>query len=132
NMVWDNFSPTHRQAPNHPYGRPKENEKGFDRYDWEKIDQMMLNSHHGINKETSSDGRIPFALGMFGNWPAEGNVTSTVFWDENNSESIGIFVKDIAYWDDNQYAIWHDTRDISVKFFYKDSLLRWSYPVISG
>jgi len=132
NMVWDNFSPTHRQAPNHPYGQPKKDEKGFNRYDWEKVDQMMLNSHHGINKETSSDGKIPFALGMYGNWPAEGNVTSTVFWDENKNESIGIFVKDIAYWNDNQYAIWHDTRDISVKFFYKDNLLKWSYPVISG
>jgi hypothetical protein len=132
NIVWDDFSPTHRQAPNHPYGGPKENAKGFGRYDWEKIDQTMLNSHHGINKEVSPDGKIPFDLGIYGNWPAEGNVTSVLFWDENKNESVGIFAKDIAYWNDNQYAIWHDTRDISVKLFYKDGLLRWAYPLLTG
>jgi len=132
NIVWEGFSPTHRQAPNHPYGQPKDDAVGFDRYDWEKIDQTMLNSHHGINKEVSDDGKIPFDLGIYGNWPAEGNLTSVLFWNENKNESVGVFVKDIAYWNDNQYAIWHDTRDISVKFYYKDNLLRWSYPVISG
>ena len=24
-IEWSNFSPTHRQAPNHPYGQPNEN-----------------------------------------------------------------------------------------------------------
>lgn len=129
---WNKFAPTHRQAPNHPYGKPKENAKGFNRYDWESISQTMLNSHHGINKEVSADGKIPFQVGLFGNWPAETNVTSSLFWDEKSNRSIGIFTQDLSYWDDRQYAIWHDPRDLSVKFFYKDSLLKWSYPLING
>jgi hypothetical protein len=129
---WVNFKPTHRQAPNHPYGSPKETGKGFTRYDWETVDQTMLNSHHGIIKNTSSDGKIPFEAGIYGNWPAELNVTSTLFWNEETDQSVGIFVQDIEYWDNRQYPIWHDSRIMSVKFYYQDQLLRWSYPLING
>jgi hypothetical protein len=131
-MEWSGFSPTRRQAPNHPYGSPKPDGTGFNRYDWERIDQTMLNSHHGINKEVSPDGKIPFELGIFGNWPAETNQTSSVFWDERTDQSVGLFVKDISFWNDRQYAIWHDTRIMSVKFYYKDALLKWLFPVVNG
>lgn len=131
-IEWNNFSPTHRQAPNHPYGHPNENSSGFTRYNWEKIDLTMLNSHHGITKSTSNDGKIPFEVGIFGNWPAENNVTSSVFWDENSNQSIGLFVKDIEGWNSYKYPIWIDTQELSIKFYYKDSLLKWTYPLING
>ncbi|MDR2139716.1 MAG: hypothetical protein LBP50_09225 [Tannerella sp.] len=131
-LEWTRFAPTHRQAPNHPYGAPKKEASGFGRYDWETVGQTMLDSHHGINRPSSADGRIPFELGIFGNWPAETNLTSAVFWDEKTDRSIGAFVQDMAFWNDRQYAIWHDTRVLSIKFFYRDSLLRWSYPVRNG
>ena len=129
-MTWENFSPTHRQAPNHPYGGPK-NSPGFQRYDWEKIDQSMLNSHHGITY-AGSDGRIPFEIGIYGNWPAERTVTSSVFWDEKAMLSVGIFMEDASYWDDREYSIWSNTGKINVKFFYNNGKLRWVYPVSSG
>ncbi|MDR1938871.1 MAG: hypothetical protein LBQ73_10305, partial [Tannerellaceae bacterium] len=131
-IEWSNFHPTHRQAPNHPYGSPKANGKGFTRYDWETVGQTMLNSHHGIIKNTSTDGKIPFEAGIYGNWPAERNVTSSLFWDEQTNQSVGIFVQDIAYWDNRQYPVWHDPRIMSVKFYYQDKRLRWSYPLING
>lgn len=131
-IEWENFSPTHRQAPNHPYGNPKKDARGFERYDWEKIDLMMLNSHHGIKKSTTNDGKIPYDVGIFGNWPSEDNVTSSVFWDERNNQSIGLFVKDLGGWNSYKYPIWVDTYELSIKFYYKDSMLRWSYPLING
>ncbi len=131
-IEWNNFYPTHRQAPNHPYGNPKADARGFERYDWEKIDLTMLNSHHGIIKSTSDDGKIPYEVGIFGNWPAENNVTSSVFWDEKSNQSIGVFVKDLEGWNSYKYPIWIDTQELSIKFYYKDSLLRWSYPLING
>jgi hypothetical protein len=131
-MEWTGFEPTHRQAPNHPYGSPKPDGKGFTRYDWETVGQTMLNSHHGIIKNTSDDGKIPFEAGIYGNWPAELNVTSSLFWDERSGRSVGIFVQDIAFWDNLQYPVWHDPRIMSVKFYYHDSRLRWSYPLING
>ena len=131
-VVWDNFAPTHRQAPNHPYGNPKKDATGFDRYNWENISQTMLNSHHGIIKSENSDGKIPFELGIFGNWPAELNITSSLFWDEHSNRSVGIFVQNISNWNSYKYPIWKDPQELSIKFFYKDSLLRWSYPLIDG
>ena len=132
NMEWSNFSPTHRQAPNHPYGGPKVNALGFERYDWEKIDQTRLNSHHGITESVSNDGKMPFEVGIFGNWPAETNVTSSVFWDEKDNQSVGLFVKDLEGWNSYKYPIWIDTQELSVKLYYNNSLLRWSYPLVNG
>lgn len=132
NIEWTHFHPTHRQAPNHPYGNPEANTCGFERYDWEKIDLTMLDSHHGITKSNSNDGKMPYKVGIFGNWPAENNVTSSVFWDEKSNQSIGVFVKDLEGWNSHKYPIWIDTQELSIEFYYIDSLLRWSYPLITG
>ncbi|MDD4922455.1 MAG: hypothetical protein PHS30_08270, partial [Bacteroidales bacterium] len=129
-MSWNNFFPTHRQAPNHPYGKPKDT-PGFNRYDWEKIDQSMMSSHHGITL-AGSDGKIPFEIGIYGNWPAERVVTSSVFWDEKAMQSVGAFMEDASYWDDKEYSIWSVSGKLNVKFYYKDGKLKWIYPVYDG
>ncbi|MEI6679055.1 MAG: hypothetical protein WCL21_10640, partial [Mariniphaga sp.] len=129
-MGWTGFSPTHRQAPNHPYGNPKDT-PGFKRYDWEKVGQNMLDSHHGITY-AGSDGKIPFEVGIYGNWPAERTVTSSVFWDENGMQSVGAFMKDASLWDDKEYSIWSVSGKLSVRFYYLDGKLKWNYPVYDG
>ncbi len=131
---WDftleGFNPTHRQAPNHPYGQPKDT-PGFNRYDWEKIDMSMMNSHHGITV-AGNDGKIPFEIGIYGNWPAERTVTSSVFWDEKTMKSVGIFMEDASYWDDKEYSIWSNSGKINVRFYYNNGKLKWTYPVYEG
>jgi hypothetical protein len=129
-ILWNNFSPTHRQAPNHPYGGPGDL-PGFNRFNWERVDQSTLNSHHGI-MYSPGNGKIPFEVGIYGNWPAERNVTSTVFWDEKEMQSIGAFTKDIAYWDDREYSIWASSGLLNIKFYYVDNNLKWIYPVCNG
>ena len=129
-LIWDNFTPTHRQAPNHPYGAPKQT-PGFHRYDWEKVDQNMLNSHHGITM-AGNDGKIPFEIGIYGNWPAERTVTSSVFWDEKGMQSVGLFMGNASFWDDKEYSIWSISGKANVRFYYKDGKLRFSYPVNEG
>jgi hypothetical protein len=129
-MQWSDFSPTHRQAPNHPYGYAGD-KPGFLRYDWERIDQDRLNSHHGI-MYSSGNGKIPFEVGIFGNWPAERTVTSSLFWDEKGMQSVGAFTKDIANWVDYEYSIWASSGKLNIKFYYMDKLLQWIYPVCNG
>ncbi|MDR3061195.1 MAG: hypothetical protein LBU57_03660 [Dysgonamonadaceae bacterium] len=129
-FFWNGFSPTHRQAPNHPYGQPGTS-PGFNRFEWEKIDQDVLNSHHGI-MYSSGNGKIPYEIGIYGNWPAERNVTSTLFWDWNSGQSVGAFTKDIAYWDERDYAIWTPSGRLNVMFYYHDNLLKWVYPLYNG
>ena len=129
-MRWDNFAPTHRQAPNHPYGKEKDT-PGFRRYDWETINQGMMNSHHGI-AYAGADGKIPFEIGIYGNWPAERTVTSSVFWDEKAMQSVGAFMVDASLWDDKEYAVWSNSGKINVKFYYNNGKLKWTYPVYDG
>ncbi len=125
-LDWNNFAPTHRQAPNHPYGQSTDS-PGFARYDWETIDQNMLSSHHGILYGNADSGKIPFEVGDYAPWPAETTVTLSTFWNER--QSVGVFVKDAALWNDGAYAIWHGSRLLNVKFHYKNGLLSWTYPV---
>jgi hypothetical protein len=132
---WSGFSPTHRQAPNHPHffrgGLPENETPGFGRFDWETIDQKMLSGHLGIIYAKDST-RIPFEINTYGNYPAEKTVTSSVFWDEKSKQSVGIFMNNALEWDDREYAIWHITGRLSVRFYYRSGQLLWKYPVVNG
>jgi len=132
---WHGFSPTHRQAPNHPHfsrdGQPESARPGFGRFNWETIDQKMLSGHLGIIY-TKDSTQIPFEINVYGNYPAEKVVTSSAFWDERKMQSVGIFMNNALGWDDRQYAIWHVTDRLSIRFYYRDGLLLWKYPVANG
>lgn len=133
---WSGFSPTHRQAPNHPHFnnepyKPATEELGFGRYSWEKIDQTMLEGHLGIiySEDTT---KIPYEINTYGNFPAEKNVTSSVFWDEKSKQSVGVFMNNALGWDDLEYAIWHVTGKLGISFYNKNGQFSWKYPVVNG
>ena len=130
-MNWTGFQPSHRQAPNHPYGSPGD-KPGFARFEWETIDQKRLNSHHGVMPEPKEAGRIPFEIGLYDTWPAEQTVTSTLFWDVKKKQSVGVFITDAAAWNDKDYAIWHYPGTLSIQFYFNNGLLSWFYPVAEG
>ena len=58
-IYWDGFTPTHRQAPNHPWTpyKGENKEPGFNRYTWERIDQMLLGNHHGVRDFSNPEGK---------------------------------------------------------------------------
>ncbi|SDM49326.1 fibronectin type III domain-containing protein [Kriegella aquimaris] len=133
---WSGFSPTHRQAPNHPHfgTRPFKtatDEPGFGRFSWEKIDQSMLAGHLGVIYSKDST-KIPYEISTYGNYPAEKNVTSSVFWDEKSKQSIGIFMNNALGWNDLEYPIWHITGKLNISFYNSDEHFSWNYPVING
>lgn len=135
-MDWTGFAPTHRQAPNHPHFNnepyiPATDKPGFGRYVWETIGQTMLSGHTGMIY-SADETRIPFALDIFGNWPAEIAVTSSLFWDEKSGQSVGIFMKNSSGWDDKEYSIWHASGKLSVNFYYDKGKFSWKYPVANG
>ncbi len=133
---WSGFLPTHRQAPNHPHFnnepyKPATNEPGFGRFNWEKIDQTMLEGHLGIIYSADTT-KIPYEINTYGNYPAEKNVTSSVFWDEKSKQSVGIFMNNALGWDDLEYPIWHVTGKLGVSFYNKNGQFSWKYPVVNG
>lgn len=144
-LNWTGFQPTHRQAPNHPFGQPGtiiqsgsspqaqtySASPGFGRFNWETIDQTRLNYHHGIMPD-GENGKIPFEIGNFEPWPAERTLTSTLFWDEKNGHSVGIFANDLSYWNDHDYSIWHSSKILNIRFYYRDKQLSWEFPLSEG
>jgi hypothetical protein len=144
-LDWTHFQPTHRQAPNHPFGRPGTittagaspqqqtygASPGFGRFNWETIDQTKLNYHHGIMPDGEA-GRIPFDIGIFEPWPAERVVTSTLFWDQKSGQSVGVFANDLADWNDSDYSIWHSSKILNIRFFYCNGLLSCEFPLAKG
>jgi len=133
---WKGFSPTHRQAPNHPHYNnepyiPARKETGFGRFAWETINQTMLEGHLGIIY-SADESKIPFEINIYGNYPAEKTVTSSLFWDEKSMQSVGIFMNNASGWDDQQYAIWHITGKLNVSFYYKNGQFSWKYPLVNG
>lgn len=131
-MAWSGFNPTHRQAPNHPY-QPKPNaQPGFGRYNWERINQAQVGTQHGVSTGLEESGELPFRLGAYQPWGAYVTLTSANFWDERNNDAIGLFIDQAAAWQDHEYSIWYSSNTLQVRYFYKDGLLRWHWPLVTG
>ncbi|GHV47883.1 hypothetical protein FACS1894181_02300 [Bacteroidia bacterium] len=135
NFEWTNFAPTHRQAPNHPYSRPfikTSDQSGINRFEWETIDQNKITGHHGVAVNENAEGMIPFQLGTFDPWPADQRLSSAAFWDERTRQAAGIFIDKPELWEDKTYAIWHSSDVMHVKYYYKNQLLSWKFPLQEG
>ncbi len=136
--AWTDFHPTHRQAPNHPY-QPTPNElPGFGRYNWERIDEAMVGTQHGVSTGLEADGELPFRLGVYQPWGAYVTLTSANFWDERTGDAVGVFIDKAAAWQDHEYAVWSSSVTLQVRYFYQrglngeSELLRWRWPLITG
>jgi len=130
-VAWSNFHPTHRQAPNHPYERPKP-APGYKRYNWEAIDQPTVSTQHGVSSGLSASGELPFRLGMYQPWGAYVILTSANFWDERTGDAVGVFIDRVGGWNDQEYAIWSASNTLQVRYFYKDQVLAWRWPLVTG
>ena len=132
---WTGFAPTHRQAPNHPYQRDYMrvvDKTGIHRYEWETINQDKISGHHGVSVNDNAEGRMPFNLGVYDPWPASTRLSSAAFWDENTHNAAGIFIDKPEEWDDKLYTIWNSADVINVKYYYKDGLMSWRFPLLTG
>jgi hypothetical protein len=130
-MDWTGFHPTHREAPNHPYQQPNP-APGYARYNWEKIDEGNIATQHGVTTGIARDGEFPFRLGPYQPWGAYVMLTSANFWDERRNDAVGIFIDRIEDWQDHEYAIWASSNTLQVRYFYRDGLLSWRWPLVTG
>lgn len=130
-MQWTGFEPTHRQAPNHPYQPTPNEEPGFNRYNWEPIDQHLMDHPQGL---VASDvpGKLWMELGIYEPWHSDKNLTSALFWDEKKNISRGVFINYLEEWNDHEYAIWDSSPTLNVTFYYHEGLLTWHYPLVTG
>lgn len=133
-FLWKDTPFTHRQAPNNPFPFPNKPVPGYhyEDYSWEPIDAPQMNTHIGMRPALSADGEWAVSLGIFQPWPAFLDVTSANFWAEKGSDAAGIFIDRVEEWNDHEYAIWHCSPKLRVRFQYADGALKWKWPIASG
>jgi hypothetical protein len=135
---WTGFDPTHRQAPNHPFPLPDQ-VQSYDSYAWERIDQsgfdydVRFGSSRPIYPTVLPKGELPFRLGIY--QPAPGNSligTWANFWNQKCDDALGIFIDDIAGWQDHEYAYEVEAPTLEVRYFYEDNRFFWRWPLARG
>lgn len=133
-MTWTGLSPTHRQAPNHPYipGSKLVAGQGYEAYPWERMDFAQLNTHIGVMPGNSPSGELPFRLGLYQPWPAFIVGTYAAFWNEKTNDAVGVFIDKVGTWRDGEYSIWSSSTKLQVRYFYKNGQLSWRWPLAEG
>jgi hypothetical protein len=140
---WTNFSPTHRQAPNHPFSRSRANKypdfdltskrPPYEMHDWDRVDKPVRDDHHGVWPSFFSDtNELYFRLGTHQTWVSYTTLNSSNFWNEKTNDAVGIFIDRNDGWDDYEYSLWATSLTLQVRYFYKDGLLSWRWPLANG
>jgi hypothetical protein len=138
--TWTGFNPTHREGPNHPwvpvkyvpYGMDRNKKPPFSAHKWERIDDPIVSDRQGVWHAFSKEGELAFRLGPYGMRTTYVILTSSSFWDEHTNNAIGIIADHVDAWQDNYYAIWSSSDIQHVRYFYKDKILSWRWPVANG
>ena len=135
---WIGFDPTHRQSPNHPFPLP-EQILSYDDYAWEKIDEpwrkgdVKFGASRPIYPAVLPAGQLPVILGIYE--PAPGNNTIGTwanFWDQRSGDALGVFIDDVPYWQDHEYAYEVESQALEVRTYYEDGKLLWRWPLVRG
>jgi hypothetical protein len=129
---WDQFNPTHRYAPNRPYGGVDESKHGFASYPFETIDRMVTDSHIELSIHYSAKGELPFRLLPYDPWKALTRLDVATFWNQITMQCIGIFVRKPDQWHDGKYALWASDDRLAIRYFYKDNGFRWEAALVEG
>ncbi|MCU1232145.1 MAG: hypothetical protein JWP63_112 [Candidatus Solibacter sp.] len=132
--TWDGFAVTNRQSSNHPYPFPDRIAKPhtYDDYPWERVDERQMNTHLGVQSGLSADGEMPFYLGLFQPWPAFRVSTFANFWSQSSGDALGVFIDRVTEWQDHDYAVWHSSPALQLRYYYRDGKLSWRWPLIRG
>lgn len=124
--TWSGFAATHREAPNHPY--PTSGKiRDYDDYPWETIDEPWP-----MDPEPLVNGELPFNLGIYETWTAFRTGTFANFWDRRTDSALGVFIDKAAQWQDHEYSNHVESPKLEVRYFYRDGLLRWHWPIARG
>src|SRR5262249_4475814 len=80
----------------------------------------------------NSEGEMPFRLGIYEPWGAYVILNSANFWDERTGDALGVFIDHNARWQDHNYSIWSASPALQVRYYYKNGVLSWKWPLVTG
>ena len=132
-LDWSGFAPAFRFAPNNPGKLDAEAVHSCADCPWQRIDEPYVQSFtHPMDLPTvGADGELPFRLNVFETQNAASRNKAASFWDAAG-ESIGLFVLDSEGWNNGKYDSFTAGDGSAVRYFYRDGLLSWRFPIASG
>jgi len=131
-MIWSGFQPTYR------FGTDSNTYVSVGK-SWPRIDENIKTASleedptwdPGVIEDVSEEMWMYLS-------PYSGNGVRELFpcvsfWDDRpNGDELGVFVLDYKRWFDHEYGIWQPTRTLMVRFRYRDGMLSWRWPLITG
>jgi hypothetical protein len=131
-MDWIGFAPTRRfGADSWTFSQPGEKWPAIDRNIKTGYIQEDPRWDPGVIEDVSKEMWMKLS-------PSSGNqnrelASSCTFWDDRaDGAELGVFVLDIKHWQDHHYGIWQPTSALMVTFRYRDGLLTWHWPLVTG
>lgn len=128
-FVWNGVQPNVRYAST----RTGINGKGEPMEGY--ADSLLSNKHpyQANDQRNDNEGKLPFRLALYDNWMSWWRLPTAAFWkEEQQSITIGLFIKDAEKWNDNQYALWGSKEALSIGFHWKNNILDYSFPLVNG
>lgn len=132
-LYWSGLAPTHRHAPNNPVEISNPDDE-YDQLNWCKIEEPYVSGYtHPLNIwSNQEDGELPFRLSLFEPQASIVRVNSAAFWNQVSGQSVGAFITDAGNWKHRKYDLFSSWDGFAVSFYYKNGLMWWKYPVMSG
>jgi hypothetical protein len=54
------------------------------------------------------------------------------FWNAANAQGIGLFIRDVAKWQDHEYSVWASGDMLRPRFRFEQGMLYWRWPLVTG
>jgi hypothetical protein len=128
-MVWDQIVPELRYVSTRV-------EQGKGVYSWEPMEgKAQFSDHHPLlpgDQRNGKDGLLPFRIAPYDNWLSWWRLPSAAFRSSKENISIGLFIKDTEKWIDGKYALWGSKKDLNICFHWKNNLLDYTFPLVTG
>ncbi|MFF7196285.1 hypothetical protein ACFZAM_21635 [Streptomyces sp. NPDC008079] len=140
-LHWEGCTPTHRFSSAWPFSQSAADHAdpgSPELYHWLGIDEPVVVGDCGEDPSFSGPGArehpetdMAFTVGPYAPSFAWDIRPHAAFWDAEQRDAMGVFVRDHARWDDRTYSSWASADTLRVHFRH-DGVLRWTWPLRTG
>lgn len=141
-LSWTGCTPTHRFSSTWPYSQHAADyldPGSTEVYRWLGIDEPVVLGDAGEDPAFSGPGgrerpaeKFAFTVGPYAPAYAWGIRPHATFWDVRAGESVGVFIRDHAAWNDHAYASWASAHTLQLRFRHAEHVLHWTWPLRHG
>lgn len=141
NLLWNGINTEYRYCPgrgDNVIDTKLGTKGGYNNINWEPMEgnggSAIAQKHPDMDfdQQNQKDGKLPFSLAAYDNWISWWNLPTAAFWSEKQHITVGLFIKDTEKWNDGQYTLWTSKNNISINYYWNNSVLGYAFPLVAG